>query len=50
MGRNGFQTQTDFIEEKIDWNDIYDSNIEYETIVRLCYIIEYVIVNLKRAI
>ena len=44
------QTQTDFIEEKIDRIDIYDSNIEYQTIVRLCYIIEYIIVNWKRAI
>ena len=48
------QTQTDFTEEKIDLDDIYDSNIEYETrrltIVRLCNIIEYVIVNWKRAI
>jgi hypothetical protein len=25
------QSQTDFIEEKIDLDDIYDSNIEYET-------------------
>ena len=45
----GIQTKTDFIEEK-SIGMIYDSNIEYKTIVRLCYIIEYVIWNWKRAI